>query len=234
MERINMKRATQSKAESKPRVKKTKKKEKVVVPSPWLTVWFHPRETIRVILKNDIRYGFIPIAAVIGFLGLLARAKFHNLGETYSLLTILLGCVLLAIPVGIAGIYIQGAILSGISREFGGKSNAQETRAVIIWANVPLFITLVLYIYGILFMGQNIFLKEIPLEQKTILGGISLVIIGFGQVLCSIWAICLLIAGLAEVHRFTILRSSTITLSLTSIWLVLYLLFRLVARMAPN
>jgi hypothetical protein len=58
--------------------------------NPWVTIWLHPRRTIRAILNRDVTYMVLAIAAVGGISQVLGRMADRNAADKISFPVILL------------------------------------------------------------------------------------------------------------------------------------------------
>jgi len=179
--------------------------EPIADESPFVTIWEAPRATIRRIVDTDPRFhvnGLFFCSGVIGALeGIATWAQRFEL----PLVAIPIGCLLLGaitVPTGHANAWYKrwvGGLL-------GGTASRQEVAAVNAWATVPVIVghTGLWIIQGALY-GREIYSPVHP----TIDAASTLVRVTFALAagLFTLWAAVVVVAGFAEVNRFSIARS---------------------------
>ena len=108
--------------------------------SPWITVWFSPRETIDHLVAARPTY-FVRVLLIFG-----AAASLYNeivlTGDASALLNwrLALGFVLSSAALGIISFYVGAWFLNGFGRLLGGQASVMETRAACAWSAPPLIL----------------------------------------------------------------------------------------------
>ncbi len=117
----------------------TTKKRSVLVRSPWLTIWYMPRITMRAILDTDPKKDVLLIAILIGLVSFFSGMLWAMM-STPDLVFMLIGLgitVILGPIVGLAWLYIMGGILWFTGMLLGGQGTAEEIRTALAWGNIP-------------------------------------------------------------------------------------------------
>src|SRR5262245_1897459 len=106
-------------------------------PSPWLSVWFSPRNTIERIVARNPRRHVLPLAA----LGAMTAIVSHLLraGAMIELLDwrVIVTIILVGAVLGIANLYLSGLLFSWGGRILRGRASAVNVRAAFAWGAVP-------------------------------------------------------------------------------------------------
>jgi hypothetical protein len=169
--------------------------------SPFVSIWLHPRDTIRGILDRDPTYLVIPLAAVGGIFQAISRASDRNAADLLSLPVVLL-IALIGGPIGgLLGLYVAGGLLSFTGRWLGGNASAQEVRASVAWGTVPGLWGGLLWIPIIALGGSAMFTSDFENAGGMVLlvcGGMLLV-----QAAAYIWSIFTSLHSLGEAQGFS-------------------------------
>jgi hypothetical protein len=203
---------------------------KALTSSPWLTIWYSPRKTIRSIVESNPNQQLIILAALIGISFLLEQLSTRNIGDTQPLFIIFIIAAIAGPLLGIIFVYILGALLHWTGSWFGGQASATETRAAYAWSWVPNLWILVLWIPKLALFGMELFTSTTPrIESNPVL---ALILLAFSliELVVGIWVIIIFILCLSEVHRFSIWKAiATFVLSLVIIGIPLFLLLALMS-----
>ncbi len=111
--------------------------EQAVSPSPWISVWFNPRQTIERILAETPRRG----AVLLGSLGLIAGTvgQLLSVGVRYRIFDwhLVVALAIACAIAGFTGLYIWAFIIKWCGRLLGGRTSTADLRAVIAWSTTP-------------------------------------------------------------------------------------------------
>ncbi len=183
--------------------------------NPYLSIWWHPRATIRRIVDTNPRRTvllLVSIAALVGVAGIyLARPPvafsfggkpIHSItSEKWRRIQLYIACG--CVPFAIASLYGMGALIRWSGSLMGGSAKSVEVRAAIAWPKV-------IAITGSLIslVGMVVGLVRIP--EAAAQGHISIRAffpfegpIGAVVLILSIWWVVVYLACIAEVHRFS-------------------------------
>jgi signal peptidase I len=110
-------------------------------PSPWLTVWLCPRDTIERIVASNPRHHVLLLAALGGMASvmswLIAAGLTNQLFDWRVAIIAVGGSVL-----GVVGLYIYGLSFKLWGTVLGGQASAPELRAALAWGVTPSAISL--------------------------------------------------------------------------------------------
>jgi signal peptidase I len=114
------------------------------VRSPWLTVWFSPRQTIERLVATRPAHFVWPLAVLGTVASFYSQISVID-GASYSLdWQLALGVVLGGALLGFAWLYVAGLTLSWIGRLLGGQAPALHMRTVFAWSGLPTILGLIL------------------------------------------------------------------------------------------
>ena len=175
--------------------------------SPWLTIWIHPRETIRRIVDTAPEHQVITLAMLAGFAQALSQASARNVGDTLSLPVILIVCAMAGPIGGIILLYVSGALLRWMGSWLGGQASSVEVLAAFAWSSVPNTWAMILWIPKLALAGKDVFTGTMPRIHANPF--LALIIFGFTivEMVVAVWAFCVLLKCLGEVHRFSVWKA---------------------------
>ena len=171
--------------------------------NPWLKIWTKPRETIRAIVAFNPKYRFLLLSAFYGFPCLLNIAQASSLGQSWSLLAILVGALLLSTFVGMISISVTSFLILWTGKWIKGTASYQEIRTAVAWSNAPNGVNVLIWLGLIAYFGANIFAADFIQKVMASNPSTALSLLFFLQTILSVWSIVILINGIAEVQRFT-------------------------------
>lgn len=175
--------------------------------NPWKSIWSKPKETIRQIIDVNPNHRMGLLMLLYGLLGLISLSQQYSLGIYYNLWIILAAALILAPLWGYIAISLSSFVIFFSGKLLNGQGNYKEVRAVFTWAVVPLVVNLVTWIFLIGLFGLGVFV-EFPAGMTFSAFNIYLVLILFtAQVVFSVWSFVIVINGISEVQKFSILRS---------------------------
>lgn len=177
--------------------------EKKLNVNPWFGMWIKPRQTIRTVLdERSTNYRFLWLCLIYGLQYMFQASQFMALGQSSSLLMILLFSVILAIPVGYIVFNVMSFFYFLLGKLIKGKGSFKEVRAATYWSSVPLVVSVVVWVILMLMHGNNLF---VPGYEKQLVGmAVSLnVVFGFVQIAIGIWGLVILLHALGEVQGFS-------------------------------
>ena len=186
--------------------------------NPWFKIWVAPKETLRAVVDYDPKHRFTTLSFIYGFLWMLSMCQTISLGHFYGVIAITVASIILAIPVGYILMSISTLFFLWTGKLFRGKANFFEVRAAVAWANVPSLVTIVTWIIMMVAYGSRLFMADKgKIEPSFGLPDVIFII----QLVIAIWAIVILIFGIAEVQRFSAWRAFGNFLVVVCIWVLL-------------
>ena len=182
--------------------------------SPWVTIWIHPKVTMRSILDN-FPTRFNHIFAIGG-------AFTHVVAYTISWYSWWLTAVVwvcLSIFAGLFALYIVGGLFKWTGSWLKGQGSFQDMRSAIAWSQIPVLVFFVIEMI-ILWVakgdGSNLFYASVLF-------------------LFSLWASIIFLCCLAEAHKFSFLKA-LITYILTAVILIaaIVILMLVISAFSPD
>lgn len=167
--------------------------------NPWLTIWYAPRATIRSAINYRNSKLLVFLAIIYGIARTFVFAINREFGEQMSLWLILLFILVIGTISGVIFWYIYSAINYYVGKIFHGKGTFDEMCTAMAIAFVPHAVIVILYVLGVVFLGEKLFYDA---TLSTIQTGWHSFSACFAFVLLY-WSIFLAIKGIAEVHQFS-------------------------------
>ena len=176
--------------------------------TPFFTIWTEPRATIRRNVDSDPTRHVIVLASIAPARAALESKWSKALGDAGSVSALwpigVVFSVAVAVMVGIAVLYLNGAVLRWSGALLGGTATSTEVRAAFAWSQIPSItggaITLAALLTGAiapLQTGTGGALKATP----------QLVELGLLNGILGLWGFVVSLKCLAEVHRFSAWRA---------------------------
>lgn len=175
--------------------------------SPWITVWFSPRQTIERLVATRPTY-FVWLLAILGTIA----GTYNQISVIYSASflsdwQLAISLLLFGAVVGIAWLYLYGFTLSWIGRLLGGQANALHLRAAFAWSTLPTIIGFAAILIIDAVTGRGSTLDSVPLLVAA----------------SSLWSAVMFLLMLGRIERFGFWR--TILTYLFNLVLVLAVAF---------
>jgi hypothetical protein len=174
-----------------------------VAQHPLLSIWLHPRATIRRIVTESPTRFVILFACILGANRVLGRALSHDLGENFTLGQILLAAAVLGPVNGFFMVWVYSWFIAWTGRAIGGNGCTREIRAALVWGLVPGVIATFIWIPILLLAGPDIFKKEIPAPGGGIVRPPGVIPLAGLQFVSGVWGLTLLCHTVAEVQGYT-------------------------------
>jgi hypothetical protein len=174
--------------------------------SPWVSVWVHPRETIRSIIAENSRRSLWILAFIYGFTSLLNCFQSFPIASYMGMIPMLLISIIFAPFWGYAFFVIWSWVVVWTGKLLKGQGNFETVRAAYAWSCVPLLGNIPLWLLLILFYSQFLFYG---IQDQIVQPGAAMLLflILIAKLVFAIWASVIYLQMLAEVQHFSILRS---------------------------
>ena len=166
--------------------------------SPWRTLWFSPRQTIRRIVDAEVKPAWWPVVALAAIGQAIAALMFEPDGS------LSLSQSFMPVTIGMAqtffGVLVGPFLLAFVGGWLGGDADPSDIRHSIAWGYAPLAVAALGWGPAVLWYGGRMSDPEadIPL---VLLPLILIVVVG------AIWSVVTQIIMLAEVQKFSVLRA---------------------------
>lgn len=174
----------------------------LVQPSPWLSVWWRPRDTIERIVTTNPRYHVLLLAAFGGASQLVSQLIFNGLTtELLEWRLIAVGAIGSAV-LGVVLLYLSALLFSRSGRVLGGPASSVEMRAVMAWGFAPSVISLAICLIALgglkLYEGTGV-----PASAyRTTHIALAAIALGF-----SFWSLIVTMLMFGRVERFGFWRT---------------------------
>jgi hypothetical protein len=166
------------------------------------SIWFYPRDTIRVIVDNDPERHVNLLIIFAGMAESLDRASDRNAANQVSMeLLIFLICVV-SPWMSMIGAWFYTHLIRISGDWLGGYGEYYQIKAAIGWSAVPTVVSLLLWIPLLVLFGREIFTEEMPSVAGKPGYATALVAFGVAQIVLGIWALILLCNTIAEVQGY--------------------------------
>ncbi|MEM7175500.1 MAG: YIP1 family protein [Chlamydiota bacterium] len=167
--------------------------------NPWLSIWIHPRKTIRAIIDYRIGHRFLLLCFLNGALNLLMCLHLGAIGS-YNLLTIFVVSLLLAIPYGYISFTVAAFGVFIVGKLIKGKGTFKQVRTAISWASIPQLVVLLLMLLGLIWMKADPSLASRNIASLQT-GGALIGLLFFYAF--TIWGVIIWLHLVGEVQKFS-------------------------------
>jgi hypothetical protein len=202
------------------------------LPSPWLTMWTSPRETIRRIVYYDPKRDILLLAALQGFIAYLSGALYGFLSLvlisndyvrvpdtwesdlnglpsiSFTALAITIGICAITGPVaGLISLYLYGWLFRVTGRWLGGKAYPVEVRAALAWSAVPQLWGAILQVLKLVLIVYVLYANATNTYVSSSALLVTLGISFLFEFVIGIWSLIVSLKSLGEVHSFSAWRA---------------------------
>lgn len=169
-------------------------------PSPLLTIWIRPRETVRRLAASDPTTAVIVVAWLSGMVDTLQTSAMKgNTKAGWG--PFVVGMAVLAGPLfGFAHFCGAGRLLAMIGGWLGGRSDVASTRMALAWGSVPEVAGLALWIPALASFGEELFMRETPSLDGHPWALLLMAAFFLLQGVLYVWSWVLKLAALAEIQ----------------------------------
>jgi hypothetical protein len=190
----------------------------------WTSIWTRPRATIAQIVATNPNQHLWLLASIYGFQGLLNAFQSFLLGNSWGLIPIFLVAIVLSPFWGYISFAVWSWLVMWTGRLFKGGGTFQQIRAAYAWSCVPMIINIPLWILLAAIFGSSLFANYGGAGSMG--GGLVtlLYLVILVRLVIAIWSIVIYLNALAEVQKFSILRSIGNALVAALVVAVLYFL----------
>ncbi|SCY54638.1 YIP1 family protein [Alkaliphilus peptidifermentans] len=173
--------------------------------SAWLNIWIKPKETVRAVINRNKNRGIIFLVFFGSYATVLRIVSFSDLIRILSLREIFLSVVVLGSIGALIFYYLVSVILQLTGRWIGGKATYKEIKLVNGYISITAIWCLVILIPQIILVTLD---KSTP------------PILTMFNILINIWIFIIYLKSLAEVQRFSAIKS---LLNVSIVSLIMYI-----------
>jgi signal peptidase I len=171
-----------------------------LIPSPWFSVWWNPRDTIGRIVTTNPKHHVSLLAVVGGVSQVLSRmivAGFTT--ELFDWRLIVIGAIAGAI-FGVGALYVSAILFSWSGRMLGGHAPPAVMRAVLAWGSAPMVVSIAICLIAVgvlkLSWGTDASAPAFPMLT------LSIIAVAFG-----LWSWIATMLMFARIQRFGFWRT---------------------------
>ncbi|MDP5277077.1 Yip1 family protein [Chengkuizengella axinellae] len=181
--------------------------EKQVKLNPWFSIWIKPRATMRSVLNNKPGKVFLLI-----YLGMLVnsldQASTRDMGDTYSMSTVLFASIVFPLFTGIIYYYLAPTIFRWAGSILNGHGTTEEVRYALAYSFIPYVYSLIIvWLPSLLLFGKENFTYLTPnIDNSPILFALLLLLLLIDLVIAC-WTIIISLKCLGEAHQFSAWRA---------------------------
>lgn len=175
--------------------------------NPWLSIWRHPRATIRHIVAENPNRSLWLLAAIYGFSSILNLFQSASMGTAANTFILFVLAVVFAPLWGYVAFSVWGAVVLWTGKLFKGHASFTHIRAAYAWSCVPFAVNVVLWLLMMVVFGRELFLNFPDEHLLTPILISILFCLLILKIVLSVWSLVIYFSALAEVQQFSILRA---------------------------
>ncbi len=175
--------------------------------SPWVAIWFKPKETIRSIVDENPKRAFVLLSAIYGLPLAFNLIQNFAFSSTLPLWAILVGSLVICPFLGMLGISISTWLLHTTGKWIGGRGSFLNIRAAVAWSNVPTIVTIAMWVLLLGMFGSRALDRDFSQTQFVGIQAGLLFLVMLVELVISVWGFVILLTALAEVQGFSLWRA---------------------------
>lgn len=175
--------------------------------SPYVTMWIHPRQTLKKILQSGAKEGFFILAFFYGLVQALNLLQILSTGQDLSLWMNLILSSILALPIGVLYFYISSFFFYYVGKLIKAGGSFLDVRAAMSWANVTQIISGFITFAMALYFQNGFFMKDFLMQPFENTPLILVTLFLLTQIVLSVWTFVIFVGALAEAQRLSIPKS---------------------------
>jgi hypothetical protein len=171
--------------------------------TPWLSMWFRPRQTVRRLVESNPRKGFFCLSWIYGFPAVLRIFQEISLGVSLGSSWIILLAVVLALPVGWIILQYMTAIIFLLGKVIRGGATYIDVRVAVSWATIVNLAPVAMWIILISVFRQHLFFLEFT-DQLFTGPEFGVMVAMFVTLFVAwVWWLIIFLHSLSEVQGFS-------------------------------
>lgn len=175
--------------------------------NPWLSIWTEPRETMAGIVRENPNRFLWQLATIYGFCSLMNMFQSVVMGNAMGPIGIVILGILLAPFYGYISFTIWSFFVFLVGKLLKSQGDFKSVRAAYAWSSVPLAVNIPLWLLMVILFGHQLFLNFPDAPSFTNGQVWLLLLLLIFKVILAIWSLVIYINALAEVQKFSIIRS---------------------------
>lgn len=175
--------------------------------NPWLTIWTRPKNTVARIVQENPNRSLWWLAAIYGFCSLLNLFQSMALGNAMGIVGIFALAVIFSPIYGYISFSIWSGFVYWVGKWFKGQGSFREVRCSYAWSCVPILINIPLWIIMASLFGNQLFMNTLSANALPKTEVFLLFAILIAKVVVAIWSLVIFLNALAEVQKYSMVRS---------------------------
>lgn len=168
--------------------------------NPFVSIWTKPRETIRQVVQSESPMSNVMLIVIVaGMAQALSSASDSKLGDMWGVGGILAFAIIVGAIAGPIGLFVSSFLIKITTKWLGGEATGDQLRVALGWSQLPLAITLGLWLLLVVMTGNVFFVTEADLTNLGMGDALLMMIIGIGMMITAIWSLILSSYCIAEV-----------------------------------
>ncbi len=115
---------------------------------PWLSIWIHPRRTMRWLLEHRTPKQAMPLLLIAGYLGIVEMRADQEHGDSTTIVKILSSSLGWSLLYFVLIYFCFGWLLQKVARAMKGAGALRDTRMALCWMSLPGIVTSVVTLGG--------------------------------------------------------------------------------------
>lgn len=174
--------------------------------NPWFSIWTHPRATVAKIAAENPNRSLWLLASIYGFCSLMSLFQSLMVGVSLGLIGIVILAIVFAPIWGWLNFSIWSLFVNWVGKWFRGHGSFKTVRCAYAWSCVPILVNVPLWLLMVALFGQQLFLEE-PAPMMATGQAVFFFAVLAIKVVLAIWSLVIYLNALAQVEKFSILRS---------------------------
>ncbi|MCL2328632.1 MAG: YIP1 family protein [Bacteroidetes bacterium] len=170
-------------------------------------IWTSPRKVFKYV--NDRKYSKYELILLV-FAGIsngFDQAMSKNWGDNLPLWGIILTAVIGGGLLGWVSLWVYSALISWTGKWLKGEGKTDSILRIISYAMIPSIATLILLIFQIGILGNELFKANGDFASAGYAANIFIMFTGILTIILAIWTFVLCVIGVSEVQKFSIGKS---------------------------
>lgn len=168
--------------------------------NPFVSLWLQPARTVRALVDRDPKHLVAPLAMLGGI-----AAQFPAIATGDPSQAALAG--FRGAWAGLCFVWIAAAALRWSGARLGGRGTFEELRTALAWSAVPSVALVPFCLPGVALLGARLHEGDLASSETSTAGLIAFASWQIARVVFTVWRLCVAVAMVAEVQRFSRVRA---------------------------
>jgi hypothetical protein len=170
-------------------------------------IWTSPRMVFKFINDNHYDKHVTVLLLLSGISSAFDRASLKSMGDNFSLLAVIMMCIVAGALFGYMSYYIYAALMSWTGQWFDGKGNTTAILRMFAYAMVPSIIALIFLVPQIAIYGNEVFKSDGDIVSADVLSNILVYASMLFEVILGVFSLIFCVIGTSEVQKISIIKA---------------------------